>query len=492
MGLPAPPPGTLLAGKYRLEREIGRGGMGVVYEATHLTLGTLVAVKLLLVERGMHDVQARFEREARVAAQVASAHVARVTDFGTEGDTPFLVMELLRGHDLEQELEQRGRIPLDEAIEWILQAALGVAEAHAKHLVHRDLKPSNLFLVETPMGRVVKVLDFGLTKVHDVAGAASLTGSESSFGTPSYMAPEQIISAKRVDARCDQHALAMILYEMLSGQPPYLAGTVPELFVVIATAPAPDVRALLPEVPAPLAQALSRALSKKPEGRFASLRSFSAALAACGTPRAAQLAQGIAALLPADADAAAGAAPGTTLVDPNRAAHAPTQPPVAATAPDAGEAASDESDKARRRAASPLGMSAAAVSLSTSSGDVRPRQRTRVLAAVALGAAAAAVVASILFWRAGHPVGGDASTPAASLESTPASAAAPAAATGEGAAARADPPPAVAAGSAPAVGSAAPAPPGSAPPRSSARPAARPPHKPESKPAPKPCGLNCY
>jgi serine/threonine-protein kinase len=295
-------PGTLIAGKYRVERVLGEGGMGVVLEATHLVLGQRVAVKLLRAEIARDtDTNVRFLREARIAAQLPPEHIARVTDIGeTEEGEPYLVMELLTGRDLAAELHVRGPLPVSEAIDIILQACEGLAEAHAVGLVHRDLKPANIFLASR-RGRgeapVVKILDFGLSKSFDVQGAAALTQTETNFGTPAYMSPEQIRSAKYVEPRSDQHALAMILYELLTGQLPYDAESLTGLAVVIATAPPPSARKVRPEVPAGLDAAIRRGLGKQLSDRFPTLIEFAEALAPFGGPQAAARAARVSAIL---------------------------------------------------------------------------------------------------------------------------------------------------------------------------------------------------
>jgi len=284
----APSPGTVLLGKYRVERELGSGGMGVVLEATHLALGHVVAIKLLNPALVLSsDIVTRFVREARIAATLPSEHVARVSDVGqTEAGAPYLVMERLYGHDLEAELTRRGQLPITEAVDLALEACEGIAAAHAQGLVHRDLKPANLFLSERPLRpRVLKVLDFGLSK--EAPGHnASITGTDAVFGTPQYMSPEQIQSTKNVDARSDQHALGMILYEMLAGAPPYEAESITQLIVVIATQPPPRVRVRRPDVPLPLEEAIVRALAKRPNERFPDVGAFAEVIAPYGGPEA--------------------------------------------------------------------------------------------------------------------------------------------------------------------------------------------------------------
>lgn len=281
--LPPPPSatvGTVIAGRYRVERLIGDGSMGVVLQATDLSISQQVAIKLLRLEYCTPELMARFDREARVAAQLPAEHIARVTDSGhsQEGE-PFLVMELLVGRDLSTEIAHRGTFPIEEAVGLILQATAGVAAAHAAGLVHRDLKPANLFLVQRREGVTVKVLDFGLSKEPLREGDTALTRTTTTFGTPQYMSPEQIQSAKHVDARSDQHALAMILFELLTGKPPYDSTTVTNLMIAIATEPVPSVRALRPEVPPELEAAITRGLAKLPEERYPDVVGFARAIA---------------------------------------------------------------------------------------------------------------------------------------------------------------------------------------------------------------------
>jgi eukaryotic-like serine/threonine-protein kinase len=301
--LPPPPsatPGTVIAGRYRVERLLGDGSMGVVLEATDLSVSKQVALKLLRLEYCTPELLARFDREARVAAQLPAAHIACVTDSGrSEAGEPFLVMELLVGRDLSTEIAYRGTFPIEEAVGLILQATAGVAAAHAAGLVHRDLKPANLFLVDRRGGVTVKVLDFGLSKEPLREGDTALTRTTMTFGTPQYMSPEQIQSAKHVDARSDQHALAMILFELLTGKPPYDSATVTSLMIAIATEPVPSVRAQRPEVPPQLEEAILRGLAKLPEERFPDVVGFARAIAPfAGVSAAAAVASVEGALLP--------------------------------------------------------------------------------------------------------------------------------------------------------------------------------------------------
>jgi len=228
-------PGTLLAGKYRVERVLGQGGMGVVVAAQHIHLEERVAIKLMLAEAAFSaEAVARFVREARAAAQLESAHVAKVSDVGTlEDGRPYMVMEYLDGHDLANVLAANGPLPLQDAIDYLLQASEAIAEAHSIGIVHRDLKPANLFLTRrrdrTPQ---VKVLDFGISKVSGSARSSSdnaLTRTSTLMGTPLYMSPEQMTSVRDVDARSDIWALGIILFELLTGAPPFVGETLPQV-----------------------------------------------------------------------------------------------------------------------------------------------------------------------------------------------------------------------------------------------------------------------
>jgi serine/threonine-protein kinase len=263
--------GQLIAGKYRVEHVLGEGAMGVVIAAWHLELNQRVAVKLVRPEAmTVQDAQERFRREARAAARLRSEHVVRVMDVGTlEGGTPYMVMEYLDGQDLARELSLRGPLPIAEAVGYILQASEALAEAHVGGIVHRDLKPANLFLARQPDGsRVIKVLDFGVSKATThVPGSLSLTQDFAMIGSPLYMSPEQMRSAKDVDPRADIWALGVILFELLAGRPPFFEESIAELVRSMLEAP-PSLRSLRAEVPQPLERAILRCLERDASQRY--------------------------------------------------------------------------------------------------------------------------------------------------------------------------------------------------------------------------------
>jgi serine/threonine-protein kinase len=201
--------GDVLSGKYRVERVLGTGGMGVVVAAHHLQLDERVAIKFLLPE-GLKNAEAlaRFEREARAAVKIKNEHVARTIDVGKlENGAPYIVMEFLEGSDLASLLRARGALAIDETVEYVLQASEAIAEAHALGIIHRDLKLENLFVVRRADGLMsVKVLDFGISKVTGMAGSGrdvGMTRTSTIMGSPLYMSPEQLHSTRDVDTRTD-------------------------------------------------------------------------------------------------------------------------------------------------------------------------------------------------------------------------------------------------------------------------------------------------
>jgi serine/threonine protein kinase len=275
-----PRPGDTIAGKYVIVKVIGEGGMGVVYEANHLRLRRRVALKMLLphIMTTSSDMVVRFEREARAAGKLRDRHVTKVLDVdATEEGLPYLVMEYLEGHDLEAELATRGRLPIDEAVGYLLQVCAAMTEAHNAGIVHRDLKPSNLFLCPDRDGWLVKVLDFGISKMAD-EGESRLTGTLTSVGTPLYMSPEQVRSARDVDSRTDIWALGVILYELLAGRTPFEGSTTAAAAAIVAD-PTPPLDSFREDVPPGLLDAIHRALSKDRGARQATAVEFAQSIA---------------------------------------------------------------------------------------------------------------------------------------------------------------------------------------------------------------------
>ena len=275
-----PTPGMVLAGKYRVDRVLGAGGMGVVLAVQHLELDKPLALKLLRphVLQSASAVE-RFLREARAASAIESDHVARVVDFGRFANGwPYMAMELLAGEDLAQRLARVGSLSVTDAITMVLQACEALAEAHALGVVHRDLKPANIFLHYRRDGsETVKILDFGISKVAADA-AAHLTNSAAVMGSPLYMSPEQLHNARTVDVRADIWAIGTILYEATQGRAPFAhaaESSLAELGIAIThDAPPPMV-----QVPSDFASIVTRCLAKPPAQRWPDVGSLAHALA---------------------------------------------------------------------------------------------------------------------------------------------------------------------------------------------------------------------
>jgi serine/threonine-protein kinase len=330
-GLTLPyPPGTIVGGRYRVERKLGSGGMGWVVVATHLHLEQRVAIKFLHAEQAaaFPEAVARFLREAKAAARIQSDHVARVSDFGTLDDgAPYLVMEYLEGNDLDSLLQARGALPVGQAVEYVLQACEGLAEAHAAGIVHRDLKPANLFLARRSDGSSrIKLLDFGISKLDVLPGSApegNLTSTKTLMGSPLYMAPEQLRSLKQVDRRADIWSMGIILYELLSGHSPFTADTLPEVCARIMTEPPPDLRGRAPRVPEALAAVVGRCLEKEPARRFGDVAALAQALAPFAGEGARARAEALVRILSAAGRSAEVASPASSPADD--VAHAQTR-----------------------------------------------------------------------------------------------------------------------------------------------------------------------
>jgi serine/threonine-protein kinase len=276
--------GDLIADRYRVEREIGRGGMGVVVAVVETETDRRFAIKILLPSRAADpDSVERFLREATACVQLSGEHTARVYEVGSLPDgAPFLVMDLLSGRDFAAVLREVGPLEVRDAVDLVLQAAEGVAEAHAVGIIHRDLKPGNLFLTTGADGRSnVKVLDFGLAKrAYDPNG---LTTSAAIMGSPCYMSPEQMRRTRDVDERADIWSLGVTLYEMLIGVNPFDAPHFPDVIVKVLEDPAPPPHTLRAEIPAELSRVVMRCLEKNAGARFQDVAELARALEAFGS-----------------------------------------------------------------------------------------------------------------------------------------------------------------------------------------------------------------
>ena len=331
--------GDVLAGKYRVERVIGSGGMGIVVAARHQQLGQLVAIKFVRDEAiGDEGAVERFLREARAAVKLKSEHAARVLDVGTlESGAPYMVMEYLEGSDLGAILNEGEPLSVEMAAEYIAQACEAVAEAHAAGIVHRDLKPQNLFLAKTIGGlQGVKVLDFGVSKsMGSLTGdGGSLTRTKTMLGSPLYMAPEQMRSARDVNATADVWALGVVLFELLTGRWPFEAETMPDLCLKVVSEPPLSLASIRPEVPAVLVAVIERCLSKDPAGRYANAAELASALEAHVPPQSRVWAERARLAMSSVHDLGAGAdSTDVTSAPTLQSARYPVSGPAARTAP---------------------------------------------------------------------------------------------------------------------------------------------------------------
>jgi serine/threonine-protein kinase len=277
-----PRPGDVVAGKYVIKDVIGRGGVGVVIAADHKALRCPVALKFLRPEVSCEPpIVQRFLREAHAAARLRSEHVARVMDAGSTDDgAAYLVMELLVGRDFATLLKEEGPLPPSRAVDYLLQACDAVAEAHSVGIVHRDLKAANLFLTRRADGRpLVKVLDFGLSKIERTPSQATITTEHHVIGSPHYMSPEQMRSSREVDARSDIWSLGVVLYTLLAGRKPFEGTYLTEVCAAVLSSKPPALSALRPELPPALVEAVERCLQVEPEDRFQTVAELIAALA---------------------------------------------------------------------------------------------------------------------------------------------------------------------------------------------------------------------
>jgi serine/threonine-protein kinase len=282
-----PAPGAVIGGRYRVRHVLGRGGVGVVLAAEPLAGGAACAVKLMLPAKAADPVlRRRFLREARAARSLASPNIARVLDVGAdEHGRPYYVMELLEGASLERLLAERGRLGVTEAVDCVLQACEGLAEAHARGIVHRDLKPSNLHLTRGADGApVVKVLDFGISKIDpsQIGTEGALTDERVLLGSPAFMSPEQLRDPRHVDARTDIWSLGVVLHQLVTGRLPFEGRGLADHFAMVLTDPPVPLRAHRPDAPAELEAVVHRCLQKEPLRRYQDLAGLARALVPLG------------------------------------------------------------------------------------------------------------------------------------------------------------------------------------------------------------------
>jgi len=275
--------GDVLVNKYRLDRLIGTGGMGIVYAATQLELDRHVAIKLLRPESfDSETVVARILVEARATARLQNPHVAKLLDVGRlESNAPFLVMELLEGRNLHDVLLADGPRPIGQAVKYVLETCEALAEAHGAGIVHRDLKPANLFLTRDTYGEpCIKVLDFGISKFLDPSDAKNfgLTDSRSLVGSPIYMSPEQMRSARDVDHRTDIWSLGTLLFELLAGRPVWNGQSLSELCAQVTRDACPTLAEVCPGISPDLSAIVARCLQKDPAERFQDVADLALAL----------------------------------------------------------------------------------------------------------------------------------------------------------------------------------------------------------------------
>jgi serine/threonine-protein kinase len=274
--------GTVIAGRYRLERPLSQGGMGSVWVAQHFQLQRLVAIKLMEPAlAATAEGRTRFEREARAAAQLKSRHVVQIHDYGVEGGTPYIVMELLSGEDLGTRLKRLRRLPIRSVAVIFSQIAKALRKAHEAGIVHRDLKPANIFLAHDDDDEVVKVLDFGIAKQTGETTDATATGVV--LGSIHYMSPEQARGARTLDHRSDLWSLGVLAFRALTGQLPF-SGTPIDVIVKVCVEPIPIASSLEPDLGPEVDAFLARALDRNPDGRFQSARELASALAILAAP----------------------------------------------------------------------------------------------------------------------------------------------------------------------------------------------------------------
>jgi serine/threonine-protein kinase len=282
--------GQILDGKYAIDRLIGQGGMGAVYEARNLRINRRVAIKVLYGSAAENpEAIARFEREAQAAGRIGCDHIVEILDLGVLSDGGrFIAMEYLEGEPLSARIARAGRLTPDEARNVVLQLLFGIAAAHRAGIVHRDLKPDNVFIVREKAGRpdFVKIIDFGISKFQVPGTDVRMTQTGVVMGTPLYMSPEQV-RGEATDARTDIYSTGVILYEALTGQRPFAAANYNELILKIALSRCPPASSLVPDLPPDLCAVLEKSLARDREDRFQTAEQFTEALQGNAFPQAA-------------------------------------------------------------------------------------------------------------------------------------------------------------------------------------------------------------
>jgi serine/threonine protein kinase len=411
--------GQTIAGKYRVEELIGYGPSGVVLSARNVHLREQITLKILAsYTDGQEELLQRRLKKARIAARLQSAHVARIVDIGvTEDGMPYVATEALDGMTLESELADRGTLSVEEAARWVLEACEGLAEAHAVGLVHGDLKPQNIFLARPKVSkrargtsatdepldasadpRVLKILDFGTTSPLDAIGDQSASAF---FGSPAFVAPEQIQTPGAVDVRADVWALGVLLYNLVSGELPFEADTLSGVIVAVVY----DAPSLLTEAPYELARLVARCLDKDPANRPQDVRELAAALAPFAGSSGARLSERVRAMLDA------GSMPPVAL-DADADADAIDEPVLGSGN---GRDLEDPLPLVTKRAAEPAALRPEATRPSARV-VARRRARTRTAAFAILGGAAAIVIASWVSTRSSSSTASTSTSAASTAE----------------------------------------------------------------------------
>jgi serine/threonine protein kinase len=273
--------GSIIAGKYRLERPLARGGMGAVWVGKHIELDSNVALKFMAPEYGTRpELRARFEREAKASALMKVANVVHVYDYGIEDDTPYLVMELLHGEDLATRLAREGRLSPAAMVRIVDQVCKGLRRAHEVGLIHRDLKPPNIFLTREGEEEIVKILDFGIAKSTAPGLVGKATKPGTLVGSPHYMSPEQVRENQELDHRSDLWSVGIIIFQCLTGRLPFPGHEVGDVLVDICTEDIPVASQIVPDLAPEVDRFLEHALMRERDERFQSARELAEAFAA--------------------------------------------------------------------------------------------------------------------------------------------------------------------------------------------------------------------